>query len=152
MEREPAEGFTLQTVCRLTGVSSGKLKYWRHTGLISPSQLMVGKVFRRRYSFMDLVQIKTTRMLREKGISLQKIRKCLEFLKTKIPDMTYPLADLKFITDGETIFVLTANREKAIDTLEGGQLVFSIALGELITQAREQVKNFLSSSEVGNGG
>jgi len=150
MEKVPAEGFTLQTVCRLTGVSPGKLKYWGRTGLISPPQLMVGKVFRRRYSFMDLVQIKTTRMLREKGISLQKIRKCLEFLKTRIPEMAYPLADLKFITDGETIFVLTANRQKAIDTLGGGQLVFSIALGELIKQTREQVKSILSSGKFEN--
>lgn len=146
MDKGLAEGFTFQAVCRMTGVSPGKLKYWRRTGLISPSQLIAGKIPRYRYSFLDLVQIKTARMLRGEGISLQKIRKCLKFLKIRIPELTSPLADLQFITNGETIFVLNANREKAIDTLSNGQLVFSVALGELITETVAQVKNLLSKS------
>lgn len=43
-----------------------------------------------------------------------------------------PLASPKFLTDGETIFVLTSNRKVVLDTLKEGQLVFSVAIGQLL--------------------
>ena len=46
-----------------------------------------------------------------------------------MPDMKNPLADLKILTDGNTIFVLTKNAREVIDTLNQGQVVFSVALG-----------------------
>jgi predicted RNase H-like HicB family nuclease len=45
---------------------------------------------------------------------------------------------LRFLTDGETIFVLTNKDREIIDTLKKGQDVFAIAIGELINDLKSK--------------
>jgi predicted RNase H-like HicB family nuclease len=47
---------------------------------------------------------------------------------------------MRFLTDGETIFVLADKKEKILDTLARGQMVFALALGELIEELKGEVK------------
>ena len=56
-----------------------------------------------------------------------------------MPDIEKPLADLKFLTDGDTIFVLTDNSTVIIDTLQQGQIVFSVAIGEFIEELKGEI-------------
>jgi predicted RNase H-like HicB family nuclease len=72
------------------------------------------------------------KFLREKGLSLQKIRTSLHYLRKHLPEIERPLAQLRFLTDGETIFVLTNDDRKIIDTLKKGQYVLAIAIEPLI--------------------
>ncbi len=37
---------------------------------------------------------------------MQKIRKALTFLRKHFPDLYQPLAELHFLSDGETVFVM----------------------------------------------
>jgi len=78
--------------------------------------------------------------LKEKGISLQKMRKCLTFLRKGKEELERPLASLKFLTDGETIFVLTSSRQVVMDTLKEGQLVFSLAIGEMLKELSGKIQ------------
>ena len=57
-----------------------------------------------------------------------------------MPDIENPLSNLKFLTDGETIFVLTKESKEIIDTLQNGQLVFSVSLGAIIDSLKGDVK------------
>ena len=75
----------------------------------------------------------------DKGITLQKIRKAIGYLKKNMPDVDKPLSELRFLTDGTTIFVITRDDKQIVDTLKQGQLVFSIALGALIEEVRGDV-------------
>lgn len=90
----------------------------------------------RLYSFTDLVQIKVARTFLDKGISLQKIRKAITCLKKNIPDAGKPLPELRFVTDGNTLFMITKDEKQIIDTLKKGWLVFTIALGDLIEELK----------------
>jgi antitoxin HicB len=57
-------------------------------------------------------------------------------LRKHLPEVEQPLAELRFLTDGETIFVLT-NKDKVImDTLKQGQYVLTIAIEKLITELK----------------
>jgi predicted RNase H-like HicB family nuclease len=76
------------------------------------------------------------KFLRDQGLSLQKIRKSLNFLRKHLPEIEKPLAQLKFLTDGETIFVLTNKDREMIDTLKKGQYVLSIAIEKLINDLK----------------
>jgi predicted RNase H-like HicB family nuclease len=69
-------------------------------------------------------------------LSLQKIRKSLNYLRKHLPEVEKPLAQLRFLTDGETIFVLTNKDKEIIDTLKKGQYVLAIAIEELINDLR----------------
>jgi DNA-binding transcriptional MerR regulator len=139
--RSMAAGFGTKMVKEITGVSRMQLQHWDRTGVVRPSiKIGSGKGSRREYSFKDLVQLKVAKRLRDEGISLQKIRKALEFLRKHFPETKAPLAELRFLTNGVDLFVLTDRREEILDALKG-QLVFSFALGDLIDGLRGMIKN-----------
>ena len=134
--------FNSKTTCKLIGISKRQIGYWDETHLIKPSvQEAGGRGSVRLYSFADLVQLAVVKSLIDQGITVQKIRKSINYLKKNFPQIEKPLAQLKFLTDGRTIFVLTSNDKEILDTLAGGQLVFSIALGQIIENLKGEVEN-----------
>ena len=139
--------FSKKAVIALTGVSYKQLDHWAVTGLIRPSvKAAKGKGSRREYSFRDLVQIRVAKGLRDEGISLQKIRSTLIYLRRHFPDKEAPLAQLKFVTNGSDIFVLDKDPQIVLDALNS-QFVFSLALGELIDELRGKVRQLASPKE-----
>ena len=142
-----ASGFGAKVVKEITGVSRMQLQHWDRTGIVRPSiKIGAGKGSRREYSFKDLVQLKVAKKLREEGISLQKIRKALEFLGKNFPDVKAPLAELRFLTDGVDLFILTDSPEIILDALKG-QFVFSFALGEMISGLKGAIKQLAIPKE-----
>jgi predicted RNase H-like HicB family nuclease len=132
--------FNTKTISKITGLSVRQIDYWDRTHFIKPSVMEAsgyGSV--RLYSFNDLIQLKVAKTLMDKGISLQKIRKAINYLKKNLAEIEKPLSELRFLTDGETIFVLTKDKKVIIDTLKSGQLVFSIALGEIVESLKGEV-------------
>lgn len=132
--------FNTKAVSRITGLSARQIDYWDRTHFIKPSVSEAsgyGSV--RLYSFNDLIQLRVAKTLMDKGISLQKLRKAINYLKKNTPEIEKPLSEIRFLTDGETIFVLTKDKKMIIDTLKSGQLVFSIALGEIIEGLKSEI-------------
>lgn len=133
--------FNTKTVCKLTGLTQRQVDYWDRVDFIKPSvKGASGYGSVRLYSFTDLVQLKVAGALIDQGISLQKIRKSIFYLKKNFPDVKKPLSEMRFVTDGKTIFVLTEDRKTLLDTLSKGQLVMSIALGLIIKGLRREIK------------
>jgi predicted RNase H-like HicB family nuclease len=117
-----------------------QIDYWDRTHFVKPSvKEASGYGTGRLYSFEDIVQLKVAKTLIDKGVSLQKIRKAITYLKKNFPDIKKPLAEMRFITDGETIFVLADKEKKILDTLKRGQMVFALAIGELIEELKGEV-------------
>ena len=129
--------FNTKTVINITGLTMRQVDYWDRTHFIKPSlKEASGYGTARLYSFKDLVQLKAAKTLIEQGLSLQKIRKAITYLKKNFPDIETPLSEMKFLTDGKTIFVLTKDKRIILDTLSKGQLVFSLAVGEIIEELK----------------
>jgi len=129
--------FSSKTVSRIIGIPTRVIDYWDRTNFIKPSiSEASGYGSVRLYSFTDLIQFKVANFLRDRGLSLQKIRKSLNYLRKHLPEVEKPLAQLRFLTDGETIFVLTNKDKEIIDTLKKGQYVLAIAIEELINDLR----------------
>ena len=132
--------FNSKAVSKVTGLSFRQIDYWDRTHFIKPSVSEAsgyGSV--RLYSFNDLIQLRVAKTLMDKGVSLQKIRKAINYLKKNMPEVEKPLSELRFLTDGETIFVLTKDKKEIIDALKSGQLVFSIAIGEIVENLKGEV-------------
>ena len=133
--------FNTKTAVKLTGLTPRQIDYWDRTHFIKPSvKEAAGYGTGRLYSFEDVVQLKVAKTLIDKGVSLQKIRKSITYLKKNFPDVKKPLAEMRFLTDGETIFVLADKKEKILDTLARGQMVFALAIGELIEELKGKIK------------
>ena len=131
------DSFNSKTVSKILGIPIRVIDYWDRTNFIKPSiNEASGYGSMRLYSFTDLIQFKVAKFLRDQGLSLQKMRKSLNYLRKHLPEVASPLAQLRFLTDGETIFVLTNKDREIIDTLKKGQYVLAIAIGELITDLK----------------
>ncbi|HHT9131797.1 MAG TPA: MerR family transcriptional regulator [Candidatus Tripitaka californicus] len=133
--------FDTKMVCEIVGITPTQVHYWDKTGIMKPSVVPAsGSGSRRLYSFVDLVQFKVAKSLKDAGLSLQKIRKSLRWLGANYPDIKHPLATLKFLTDGETVFKVSSDKNVIIDTLNSGQIIHSIALGGLIQELKNKAK------------
>lgn len=115
--------FSRQQVAKLTGLSSRQLGYWRNTGLVRPQTLTGGG--HARYSFTDLIALRTAKRLRDANVSLQRIRKCLDSLTRFLPAADRPLVELSLVVTGDVVLVF--HGERAFDALTGQQWVFPIA-------------------------
>ena len=138
--------FGRKIVMQLTGLSRMQLEHWSKTSIVRPFNAGGGKGSRNQYSFEDLVQLRVAKRLRDEGISLQRIRRALVYLRKHFPEVDAPLAELRFLTNGVDLFVLTRDPQVILDTLKG-QLVFSLALGELIEGLQGQVKQLSASKK-----
>jgi DNA-binding transcriptional MerR regulator len=77
-----ASGFTRQEALSLTGISPGRLSYLDETELVKPEKFGNPKHPKVVYSWEKILQLKVIDRLREK-LSLQEIRKVIEFLKER---------------------------------------------------------------------
>ncbi|HHH45075.1 MAG TPA: MerR family transcriptional regulator [Gammaproteobacteria bacterium] len=119
----PAGSFSRQQTAAITGLSSRQLSYWRKTGLVVPSGYTAGG--HTRYSFTDLIALRTARRLLDAHISVQRIRKCLQSLTRFLPTVEYPLVELSLVVTGDVVLVFRG--ERAFDALTGQEWVFPVA-------------------------
>lgn len=119
------EGYRVPDVCKVVGISYRQLDYWARTGLVTPSiREAEGSGTQRLYSFQDLVQLRVIKQLIETGVSLQKIRQAVAYLREKM--QTQP-SGITLMSDGHRIYAAESPGE-IIDLLQRGQGVFAIAL------------------------
>ena len=124
-------GFSTRQVCRITGLSARQLGYWRKTGLLSPAQHTPGG--HARYSFTDLVALKTASRLIHSGVSVQRIRQCLQSLNNFLPHTDTPLHELSLVVTGDVVLVLRSGA--AFDALTGQEWIVQVA--DLEREARQ---------------
>ena len=146
--------FSRQQVTAITGLSSRQIGYWRKTGLVVPQSYTAGG--HARYSFSDLIALRTAKRLLDAKISLQRIRKCLRSLTRFLPTADHPLVELSLVVTGDVVLVF--HGERAFDALSGQEWVFPIAelaaeVDELRKQLPEQGDLFPAHYEkAGEGG
>jgi DNA-binding transcriptional MerR regulator len=132
--------FNTRSTAEILGLSIRQIDYWDRTHFVKPSvREASGYGSVRLYSFTDLIQLKVAKTLIDKGISLQKIRKAINYLRKNMPEVDKPLSELRFLTDGETIFVITRDKKVIIDTLKSGQLILSVALGKIVEDLEGEI-------------
>lgn len=140
------EAFNSKTASRIVGVSLRQIQYWDEQGFIRPSvKTAGGRGTRRLYSISDLVQLKVVKDLAGYGLSLQKIRRCLRHLKRSIANGAQPPASLRYLTDGEKLFVLTDDKSKILDAMDR-QFVFSLGIGNLVRELNSEVRRVTGGS------
>jgi len=134
------KGYRTGLVLKIVGISYTQLDYWAKIGFIKPSIKDSGKKSRRLYSFTDLVRLNAAKSLLDSGVSLQKIRKSVDYLKQHEPEIKEPLSELKLLTNGKSIFALTNDPKKVIDVLNKRQLVWSIAIDKISQKTKSEIE------------
>lgn len=119
---------------RLTGCSVSQLRYWDRVGLVRPGA-------RPRYGFRDLVALRMVRSLLDAGLSLQRIRKAVEFLQASGEGGGDDLAGLRLVSDGTTVLACRDDGE-VLDALRQGQLALFVSVDALVRDVEAEVRRF----------
>ncbi len=136
------EGFTAGEAVRVSGVPYQRLDYWARTGFAPPSlQKATGKGSDRRYTFKDLVALRVGNELRKQGVSLQKLRKVVRFLR-RYQGEEATLASTRLVVFGDDVFIYESDDQVVSALKEPGQavLAFVVNLGLITEQVRRDVE------------
>ena len=142
------EGFTAEQASRFTKCTPHQLRYWDRTGLVKPSVQSTGgrPGVRRLYSFRDLVALRVIRSLLEEGLSLQRVRAAIQYLRKKVA-LEQHLSEVKLVTDGQSIYTILESEGQLVDALKEGQMAFFLALDEAMGKLDARASHFLDNRE-----
>jgi len=151
----PTAGFSSMAAARLAKITYRQLDHWAATGLVAPSLAPArpGTGNRRRYSFTDVVVMRTAGELRRAGVSLQGIRKVVGELK-RLGDGS-ELSQARLIVDGNDVVVVVDERTVLSVLRQPGQgaLRLVLDLGGVLRELREVAADISSASgAAGQGG
>lgn len=149
MPPNPTEaGYRGPQVCKIVGISYRQLDYWARTGLATPTvQAAQGSGTQRLYSFEDLVELKVIKNLLDAGVSLQRVREAIEYLR----DLGHDLAGVTLLSDGHSIYACKSSDE-VFDLLRQGQGVFGIAIDPVKAELRGSVAQLRPAASEETGG
>ena len=122
---------------KLAGISYRQLDYWVRQGAVKPEQASIGRGTARRWSAIQVVELRVIAGMRRAGVSMQRVRRAVGWLRRHLAKVKTPLAELSFATDGQRIFYLSPNPGKLVDVLAGGQVVLTIPLEGMAEIAAE---------------
>ena len=146
------DAYNSKMASRIVGVSLRQIQYWDEQGFIRPSvKLAEGRGTKRLYSFHDLICLKVVKDLAHHGLSLHKIRRCLRPLRAYAGGTAQPPESLKYLTDGEKLFMITSDRDKILNAMEH-QFVLSLGIGNLMRELSGAVKRAGGGFERKGGG
>jgi DNA-binding transcriptional MerR regulator len=135
-----AKEFTSQQAVDLTGVTPRQLQWWDERGLVVASRS--GR--NRMYSLDDVAELAVVGQLRSRGLSLQRVRKVVQFLQRelgkRLVETVTSGSDWHLLTDGRQVF-LKNSAEQVIEVLKNSrQPLFAICLSDTVRQVRAELR------------
>src|SRR2546423_3193243 len=132
--------FSSKQVVALTGISPRQLQWWDEQGIVSPARS--GR--NRLYSFADLTEISVICELRQRGFSLQRVRRVIRFLQRemgkRLVETVRSGSEVHLLTDGRRIYLETSARQ-VIDVLKNSrQPLLTICLSDKLREIRASLR------------
>jgi DNA-binding transcriptional MerR regulator len=133
--------FTTRAVVELTGISPRQLQWWDERGIVVP--LRDGH--KRIYSLDDVAEVAVICELRERGFSLQKIRRVIRFLQRefgrRLVETVRAASEYHLLTDGRHIFLEDSARG-VVDLLKNSrQPMLTVCLSDTVQRIQAQVSD-----------
>lgn len=124
--------FTSSEVVALTDISPRQLQWWDEQGIVVPGR----EGHRRVYSLDDLAEIAVLCELRERGFSLQKIRRVIRFVQKELGkrllETVAAASEYHLLTDGRHIYLEDSARG-VVDVLKNArQPMLTVCLSDTI--------------------
>jgi tetratricopeptide (TPR) repeat protein len=114
------QDYSLGDIARILKVSPRRLRYWQRTKLV---ESLASPTDDDGYAFRDLVVLRAILSLLDKGIPLQRIRRNLEIVRDRLPDLDDPAAALRLWgEEGEKASRLVLRHDGRLEEA-GGQLL-----------------------------
>jgi DNA-binding transcriptional MerR regulator len=142
--------FTTREVIQFTGITPRQLQWWDERGIVVPAR----QGHRRLYSMEDLAEVAVICELRQRGFSLQRVRKVMRFLQRefskRLAETVSGSSEYHLLTDGKTLYLETSARQ-IVDILKNArQPMLSICLSDTVRQVRAEIRAKKNNGSVGN--
>jgi tetratricopeptide (TPR) repeat protein len=141
---EPVSDFSLGDVARILKVSPRRLRYWQRTRLI---ESLASGTHGEGFAFRDLVVLRAIVSLLDRGIPLQRIRRNVETVRERLPDLDDPAAALRVW--GEASEHLVVRHDGRLEE-PGGQLL--LEFDDAPEAGSERVTSFAAFEATGGAG
>jgi DNA-binding transcriptional MerR regulator len=123
MNDPKAEGWSGQRTAEIVGITYRQLDYWARTDLVRPSLADAhGSGSRRKYSYRDLLELKTIKRLLDAGIKLEVVREVFSYMRDNLGE---DVSTANLVIQG-TRTVLIQTDGELIDLVKQGQGVLNI--------------------------
>lgn len=142
-------GYRGPQVCKIVGITYRQLDYWARTDLLRPSLADArGSGTQRRYSYRDLVALKVIKGLLDAGVSLQRARQAIGYLRGHLGE---DLAAASLVVD-ESRSVLVRSGEEILDLVRQGQTVLNVVpLAGLVEQLEATISELAAPGDGSTG-
>ncbi len=132
--------FTSKEVAALTGISPRQLQWWDERHIVVPARAGHKRV----YGLDDLAEVAVICDLRQRGFSLQKIRRVIRFLQKelgkRLVETVSAASQYHLLTDGRHIYLEDSARA-VVDLLKNArQPMLSVCLSDTIQRVRAEVR------------
>jgi tetratricopeptide (TPR) repeat protein len=119
-------GYTARDVATMLELPVGEVRSWVKDKLLDPARGPRGEY---RFSFQDLVLLRTAKGLFDANVPTKRVRRALKRLRTRLPD-GQPLTGIKITADSNRIVV---HDGRAKYEPESGQVLLEFAVAELVS-------------------
>ncbi len=138
------KGYSTREVAKLLAVPDSRVRGYVRAGFLSPER---GAGRRLRFSFQDLVFMRTAGGLADAGVPHRRIRKALRRLREKMPE-DRPLTEVRIAAEGGRIVVEEGSRRWQP---ESGQILFDFGVADLARKAAPTVRRAFREAREGSG-
>ena len=125
------KGYTTREVGEVLGLSTSRILSWTRSGLVSPQRESTGAY---RFSFQDIVLLRTARELLDAAVPARRVRAALEALREQLP-VGRPLSAVRISAVGDRVMV---HDDETIWEPDSGQLQIDFAVSD-VADATEPV-------------
>lgn len=137
--------YTSNEVVALSGISPRQLQWWDEQGIVVPAR----DGHKRCYSRDDLAEVAILCELRQRGFSLQKIRRVIRFLNKelgkRLVETVAAASEYHLLTDGHNIYLEDSARG-VVDLLKNArQPMLTVCLSDAIQRVLNPAERTRSS-------
>jgi tetratricopeptide (TPR) repeat protein len=130
----PASGYTTRDVAALLGLSATQVRALIRDGLLSPAQGARGEY---RFSFQDLILLRTAKGLLAANVPRRRIRMALQKLQDQLPEGR-PLTGVRITAQGHHVVVRDGEE---VWNPESGQILLDFQVADLEREASSLVRH-----------
>jgi tetratricopeptide (TPR) repeat protein len=134
------KSYSTRDVARLLGLSEPQVRSQARAGFLTPER---GPRNGYRFSFQDLVLLRTARELAQAQVPPRRIRSALQGLARQLP-IGHSLSELRIIADGHRVMV---RDEGTAWNPESGQLQIDFAVSDLVSRVGPLARKFVRSAD-----
>ncbi len=131
--------FTSREVLALTGITARQLQWWDERGIVVPSR----EGHKRLYSIDDLAEVAILCELRQRGFSLQRVRKVMRFLQRefgkRLVETVTDGAEYHLLTDGRHLYLEDSARSVINILKNSRQPILSVCLTDTVQRLHARI-------------